>query len=273
MRQAAVVGWFLLVCLPISLPSPGVAAPAPALPLHPNRPQSTSLPCIAPPCCPPPTTQGHIALDSAVWPEGTPGCAIDVLARLPLWGMGLNYRHGTGHGVGAALNVHEGPQSISSRWAGGCGCSVVKAGVCGVEQQACIVAAALSLCTAATPLGCCADRATGQWSPRLILLLSAMRVPSCLLQVLEHPAAPGAHTVCCHLIYLSLFPSNLLCPSCLLQVLEHPAPAGAHGVQQRAGVLRGRRLWHSRGESVCGQGSKHRLQVRTMQSGGGAGGF
>ena len=51
-----------------------------------------------------------------MWPEGTPGCAIDVAARLPLWRMGLNYRHGTGHGVGAALNVHEGPQSISTRY-------------------------------------------------------------------------------------------------------------------------------------------------------------
>jgi Xaa-Pro aminopeptidase len=60
--------------------------------------------------------QGHIALDQAVYPEGTPGCALDTLARMPLWKMGLNYRHGTGHGVGAALNVHEGPQSISHRF-------------------------------------------------------------------------------------------------------------------------------------------------------------
>ncbi|GAX82461.1 hypothetical protein CEUSTIGMA_g9888.t1 [Chlamydomonas eustigma] len=60
--------------------------------------------------------QGHIALDMAVFPEGTPGCALDTLARLPLWKEGLNYRHGTGHGVGAALNVHEGPQSISPRF-------------------------------------------------------------------------------------------------------------------------------------------------------------
>lgn len=59
--------------------------------------------------------QGHIALDSAVFPEGTPGLALDTLARAPLWSIGLNYRHGTGHGVGAALNVHEGPQSISAR--------------------------------------------------------------------------------------------------------------------------------------------------------------
>lgn len=60
--------------------------------------------------------KGHIALDTAVWPEGTPGCALDTLARMHLWKMGLNYRHGTGHGVGAALNVHEGPQSISARF-------------------------------------------------------------------------------------------------------------------------------------------------------------
>ena len=42
-----------------------------------------------------------------MFPEGTPGCALDTLARTPLWREGLNYRHGTGHGVGAALNVHE----------------------------------------------------------------------------------------------------------------------------------------------------------------------
>ena len=60
--------------------------------------------------------QGHIALDTAVFPEGTHGLSLDTLARAPLWGMGLNYRHGTGHGVGAALNVHEGPHSISFRW-------------------------------------------------------------------------------------------------------------------------------------------------------------
>jgi Metallopeptidase family M24 len=59
--------------------------------------------------------QGHIALDSAVFPEGTPGLALDTLARSALWSEGLNYRHGTGHGVGAALNVHEGPHSISTR--------------------------------------------------------------------------------------------------------------------------------------------------------------
>jgi Xaa-Pro aminopeptidase len=56
---------------------------------------------------------GHIALDQAVFPTGTTGFMLDCLARLPLWQAGLDYRHGTGHGVGHFLNVHEGPQSIS----------------------------------------------------------------------------------------------------------------------------------------------------------------
>jgi Xaa-Pro aminopeptidase len=60
--------------------------------------------------------KGHIALDSATFPVGTPGMALDTFARQHLWSAGLDYRHGTGHGVGAALNVHEGPQSISPRW-------------------------------------------------------------------------------------------------------------------------------------------------------------
>lgn len=60
--------------------------------------------------------QGHIAVDKAVFPENTPGFVLDVLARSSLWKTGLDYRHGTGHGVGAALNVHEGPQSISARF-------------------------------------------------------------------------------------------------------------------------------------------------------------
>ncbi|XP_078181466.1 metallopeptidase M24 family protein [Carex rostrata] len=60
--------------------------------------------------------QGHIAIDEAVFPERTPGFVLDVLARSSLWKVGLDYRHGTGHGVGAALNVHEGPQSISFRF-------------------------------------------------------------------------------------------------------------------------------------------------------------
>lgn len=60
--------------------------------------------------------KGHIALDQAVFPEGTPGFMLDSFARQALWKLGLNYRHGTGHGVGAALNVHEGPMSISPRF-------------------------------------------------------------------------------------------------------------------------------------------------------------
>jgi len=61
--------------------------------------------------------KGNIALDMVVFPEGTPGPAIDAFARTALWQVGLDYLHGTGHGVGAALNVHEGPQSISTRYA------------------------------------------------------------------------------------------------------------------------------------------------------------
>ena len=56
--------------------------------------------------------KGHIALGSAVFPEGTTGHQLDVLARQFLWKEGLSYLHGTGHGVGHFLNVHEGPQSI-----------------------------------------------------------------------------------------------------------------------------------------------------------------
>jgi Xaa-Pro aminopeptidase len=57
--------------------------------------------------------QGHIALATAKFPEGTTGSQIDALARAPLWVMGLDYDHGTGHGVGSFLGVHEGPQRIS----------------------------------------------------------------------------------------------------------------------------------------------------------------
>jgi len=58
--------------------------------------------------------QGHIAIDSAVFPEGTSGHQLDVLARKALWRDGLNYGHGTGHGFGSFLTVHEGPQGFSS---------------------------------------------------------------------------------------------------------------------------------------------------------------
>lgn len=57
--------------------------------------------------------RGHINLARAVFPSNTPGPFLDVLARQPLWDLGLNYNHGTGHGVGHFLNVHEGPQGIA----------------------------------------------------------------------------------------------------------------------------------------------------------------
>jgi Xaa-Pro aminopeptidase len=56
---------------------------------------------------------GHIALSQAVFPEGVAGAHLDALARATLWQAGLDYDHGTGHGVGAYLSVHEGPVSIS----------------------------------------------------------------------------------------------------------------------------------------------------------------
>ncbi|KAK0718365.1 peptidase M24, structural domain-containing protein [Lasiosphaeria miniovina] len=59
--------------------------------------------------------KGNIALDTAVFPKGTNGFAIDCLARQFLWKAGLDYRHGTGHGVGSFLNVHEGPIGIGTR--------------------------------------------------------------------------------------------------------------------------------------------------------------
>ncbi|KAI6700170.1 hypothetical protein NL676_014494 [Syzygium grande] len=59
--------------------------------------------------------KGHIALGNARFPNGTNGNALDTLARVPLWKDGLDYRHGTGHGIGSYLNVHEGPHMISFR--------------------------------------------------------------------------------------------------------------------------------------------------------------
>lgn len=56
--------------------------------------------------------KGHIAIAQAVFPAGTRGAQLDVLARINLWKHGLSYLHGTGHGVGHFLNVHEGPQNI-----------------------------------------------------------------------------------------------------------------------------------------------------------------
>ena len=57
--------------------------------------------------------RGHIALSSLVFPAGTTGHMLDLVARAPLWQVGLDYKHGTGHGVGAMLCVHEGPHLIS----------------------------------------------------------------------------------------------------------------------------------------------------------------
>jgi Xaa-Pro aminopeptidase len=66
--------------------------------------------------------KGHIALARAVFPQGTRGSQLDTLARQYLWAVGLDYAHGTGHGVGSFLAVHEGPQRIApggSGFAGG----------------------------------------------------------------------------------------------------------------------------------------------------------
>jgi Xaa-Pro aminopeptidase len=58
--------------------------------------------------------KGVIALSSAQFPRGTRSPMLDALARAPIWAAGIDYGHGTGHGVGFFLNVHEGPQSISA---------------------------------------------------------------------------------------------------------------------------------------------------------------
>ncbi|KAF8217671.1 putative Xaa-Pro aminopeptidase P [Mycena galopus ATCC 62051] len=59
--------------------------------------------------------QGHISIDTAVFPTGTTGYILDAFARRALWQDGLDYRHGTGHGVGHYLNVHEGPHGMGVR--------------------------------------------------------------------------------------------------------------------------------------------------------------
>jgi Xaa-Pro aminopeptidase len=58
--------------------------------------------------------KGHLALSSAKFPSGTSGIALDAIARSRLWFHGLDYNHGTGHGVGSFLNVHEGPQYLAN---------------------------------------------------------------------------------------------------------------------------------------------------------------
>lgn len=59
--------------------------------------------------------KSHIALATLIFPKGTSGIQIDAIARRPLWDCGFDFAHGTGHGVGHVLSVHEGPQTISSR--------------------------------------------------------------------------------------------------------------------------------------------------------------
>ena len=58
--------------------------------------------------------KGHIAIATAVFPKGTSGARIDAFARRPLWEIGLDFDHGTGHGIGSYLSVHQGPQRISA---------------------------------------------------------------------------------------------------------------------------------------------------------------
>ena len=65
--------------------------------------------------------KGHIALGTAVFPQGTVGAQLDSLARMHLWQAGLDYAHGTGHGVGSFLSVHEGPQRIAKPLGGQAG--------------------------------------------------------------------------------------------------------------------------------------------------------
>ena len=69
--------------------------------------------------------KGHIALATLVFPKGASGGQIDAVARAPLWKAGLDYDHGTGHGVGAALGVHEGPARIAKTGRG----PVIEAGM------------------------------------------------------------------------------------------------------------------------------------------------
>src|SRR5207302_2605548 len=57
--------------------------------------------------------RGHIAIARAIFPDGTTGAQLDSLARQYLWAAGLDFEHGTGHGVGSYLSVHEGPARIS----------------------------------------------------------------------------------------------------------------------------------------------------------------
>jgi Xaa-Pro aminopeptidase len=77
--------------------------------------------------------KGTISLSDAIFPEGTKGYQLDALARIALWKNGINFGHGTGHGVGFFLNVHEGPQSISPNAAGPASTVIEKGMVTSVE--------------------------------------------------------------------------------------------------------------------------------------------
>ncbi len=74
--------------------------------------------------------KGHIGIATAVFPDGTMGGQIDAFARRPLWEAGLDFAHGTGHGIGAYLAVHEGPQRIASpNYPGGAAMEPLHAGM------------------------------------------------------------------------------------------------------------------------------------------------
>ncbi|MDB5696456.1 MAG: X-Pro aminopeptidase [Sphingomonas bacterium] len=74
--------------------------------------------------------KGHIAIAAAVFPDGTMGAQIDAFARAPLWEAGLDYPHGTGHGIGSYLSVHEGPQRIAApNYPGGASLEPLAAGM------------------------------------------------------------------------------------------------------------------------------------------------
>jgi Xaa-Pro aminopeptidase len=74
--------------------------------------------------------RGHIAIATAVFPDGTLGGQIDAFARRPLWEAGCDFPHGTGHGVGSYLSVHEGPQRIAApNYPGGAALEPLRAGM------------------------------------------------------------------------------------------------------------------------------------------------
>lgn len=72
---------------------------------------------------------GMLEMSAARWLYGCTGRNLDILARQPIWNMGLDYKCGTGHGVGYILNVHEGPHSLSWRYTEGVGETVLEAGM------------------------------------------------------------------------------------------------------------------------------------------------